>query len=392
MKVASFGRAAAILSVASLALVACGGDNGNDGEETPTDEATTEATDNGTEGGEEEEASGDLPSAADISGNFYGGGASSHETAMLEWISEFEGQSGGAAVEYASVGSGNGRSGFLAGEYQFAGSDAVMDEGEYEDSTNQCGPDGAFHLPTYIAPIGVAINLEGVDENVNLDADTLGSIFSGEITSWDDEAIAEHNPDLDLPSTNITVVHRQDTSGTTENFTEYLAAASSTWEWDANGEWPSEATSESAQGTGGVIGLASEIDGAITYADAGRIDDNFVTVNVEVGGEYTEISSEAAAAVVSASEPAGGGAPNDMAFEIARDTEEAGTYPIIQIAYTIWCNEYPSQDDADFAQAFAAYIVSEEAQQLAADVAGSAPISEELREEALEAIGQISAG
>ncbi|GAA1803116.1 phosphate ABC transporter substrate-binding protein PstS [Nesterenkonia flava] len=390
MKVASFGRAAAILSVASLALVACGDDNGDGGNDAEENGSTTENGANG--GGEGGEAGGDLAGAEDVSGDYYGGGASSHETAMLEWIFAFEEQSGGAAVEYASVGSGNGRSGFLSGEYQFAGSDAAMSSEEYEESTSQCGPDGAFHLPTYIAPIGVAVNVDGIDENLNLDADTLASIFSGEITSWDDEAIAEHNEGVDLPSTPITVVHRQDNSGTTENFTEYLEQASSNWEWEASGDWPSEITSESAEGTGGVIGLAADIDGAVTYADAGRIDDNFVMVNVEVGGEYTELSPEAAATAVGASDRVEGGAPNDMAFEIARDTEELGAYPIVQIAYTIWCNEYPSQEEADFAQAFAAYIVSEDAQNLASDLAGSAPISDELRDEALEAISQISAG
>lgn len=209
MKVERFGRAAAILSVASIALVACGG--------------------NGDNGG------GDAADS-DVSGNLTGSGASSFQVAMEEWQFEFGDQTD-ASVDYNAVGSGQGRSEFLSGAVDFAGSDAVMDDDEYEQSTERCGADGAFHLPAAILPIGVAVNLEGVD-TVNLDADTLADIFSGEITSWDDPAIAEHNEDADLPDTPITVIHRSDDSGTTENFTEYLEQASTTWGYEPTASGP----------------------------------------------------------------------------------------------------------------------------------------------------------
>lgn len=375
MKVSHFGRGAAILSVASLALVACNGD------------------DNGNGGGDADEAA----EAAgvefeDVSGTIYSGGASSHETAMDEWIAEFEHLTDNQAqVEYAGEGSGAGRASFLDGEFQFAGSDAVMSDEEYEESLQRCGDNGAFHLPTYIAPIGLAVNLEGVD-SINLDSDTLGEIFAGEITSWDDPAIAEQNEDADLPSTPITVVHRADSSGTTENFLEYLEATASNWDWEPDGEWPTDISAESAGQTSGVLDLAGSTDGAITYADLGQIGDEFALVNVEVGGEYTEPTPEAAAEAVLASERVEGQSENNMAFEITRDTEEVGAYPIVQIAYTIWCNEYESEEEADLVAAFAAYIVSEDAQELAHDQAGSAPITDDLRDEALEAISEISGG
>lgn len=363
MKVERFGRAAAILSVASVALVACGG--------------------NGDNGG------GDAADS-DVSGNLTGSGASSFQVAMEEWQFQFGDQTD-ASVDYNAVGSGQGRSEFLSGAVDFAGSDAVMDDDEYEQSTERCGADGAFHLPAAILPIGVAVNLEGVD-TVNLDADTLADIFSGEITSWDDPAIAEHNEDADLPDTPITVIHRSDDSGTTENFTEYLEQASTTWGYEADGEWPGEISAESADGTSGVVDAVSGQDGAITYADAGQIPDELALVSVEVGGEYSEVSPEAASQAVEASDRLEGQAENNLAFELSRDTDEAGAYPIVQVAYTIWCNEYESQEEADLAAAFASYIVSEGAQQIGADEAGAAPLPEELRSEAEDAIGQISAG
>nr|WP_246349196.1 phosphate ABC transporter substrate-binding protein PstS [Nesterenkonia xinjiangensis] len=372
VKLHRFGRAAAILSVASLALVACGESNNPGGDD----------ADAGTGGENGAETS-------EVQGTLSGGGSSAQEAAMTAWANGFTSVAPDAQVNYASVGSGSGREGFLGGEYDFAGSDAAMDEGEWEQSQEICGPDGAFHIPSYISPIAAAYNVEGIDGSLNLDAETLAGIFAGEITSWDDEAVAEHNPDLDLPDTPITVVHRADDSGTTENFTEYLeAAAPEVWEWEADGSWPADVSSESAQQTSGVVDLTTQTDGAITYADASQIGD-LDSVAVEVGEEYVEYSPEAAAQAVASSTPVEGQAPNNMSYELDRDTEESGAYPIVLVAYNIFCNEYQDQETVDLVQAFGEYVVSEDGQSTAESAAGNAPMSEELRDEALEAIDQI---
>lgn len=370
MKVERFGRAAAILSVASIALVACGEANNPGGS----------GDDAGSGGGE----------TVDVQGTLSGGGASSQESAMTAWTNGFSSVAAEAQVNYASVGSGSGREGFLAGEYDFAGSDAVMDESEWEDTKEVCGDEGAFHIPSYISPIAVAYNVEGVDEAINLDADTIAQIFSGEITTWDDEAIASQNEGLELPSTEITVVHRADESGTTENFTEYLSAAADSWTWEASGDWPGDISAESAQQTSGVVDLTSQTDGAITYADASQIGE-LNSVAVGVGEEYVEYSPEAAASAVETGQPVEGQSSNNMAFELDRETEEEGVYPIVMVSYHIFCNEYADQEIADLAKAFGEYVISEDGQSTAEEAAGNAPVSESLREQALESLSQISA-
>lgn len=389
MNASRFGRAAAILSVASLALVACGeannpdaGGNGGGGtEDTSNGAEDTTNGDNGDAG---------QADSSDVEGTLSGGGASSQEAAMTAWTNGFMDAAPNAQINYASVGSGAGREGFLGGEYDWAGSDSAMDDAEWEDSQEVCGPDGAFHIPAYISPIAVAFNVEGVDETLNLDADTLASIFAGDITTWNDDAIAEHNEDLDLPDTPITVVHRADDSGTTDNFTDYLEAAASTWEFEASDIWPDEAAAESAQQTSGVVDLTTQTDGAITYADASQIGE-LNTVAVQVGEDYVEYTPEAAAQAVASSTPVEGQAPNNMAVELDRDTEEAGAYPIVLAAYNIFCNEYPDQETTDLVTAWAEYLVSEDGQATAEAAAGNAPISDELRDSAMDAIAEISA-
>ncbi|MCY1158755.1 MAG: pstS [Citricoccus sp.] len=371
MKALHLGRTAAVLAVGSLALTACGSDNA-------TGEAAV-AED----------------SAAGLSGTLTGIGSSAQNAAMTAWKDGFQDANPEATVRYSPDGSGAGREAFLAGGADFAGSDAYLDEEEYEASKQVCGPEGAFHVPAYISPIAVAFNLPGVEfpdggPSLNLDGETIAKIFTGEIESWNDPVIAEQNPGVELPGTAITVVHRNDESGTTENFTEYLSAvAPEVWTEEASGNWPSQWAAENSKGTAGVVRATADTEGAITYADASAVGD-LGTVAVQVGDQYVPYSAEAAATAVEASTPVEGRAEYDMAMELDRTTAESGAYPIVLVSYEIFCPQYDSQEVADLAKAFGEYVVSEEGQQAAAEAAGSAPMSDELRTQAQEALDRIT--
>ena len=360
MKLKRFAPAAALVAVGALTLSACGGSDSGQG-----------GTDNGGE--------------QTVSGTLIGGGASSQEAAMTAWIEGVKSSQPDLTVQYDPVGSGSGREGFLNGQYSFAGSDAAMDDEEQSSAQQICGPEGIFHVPAYISPVAVAYNLPGVDGNVNMDPQTIAKVFAGEITKWNDEAIASQNEGVDLPDMDITVVHRADDSGTTENFTAYLdAAAKDAWKYGEVETWPEEIAAESAQQTSGVVSLTQSTEGAITYADASQIGD-LGTVAVKVGDEYVPYSAEAAAEAVAKSQP---GETGDVVLD--RATEEAGVYPIVLVSYHIYCNQYQDQATADLAKAFATYVVSEDGQKAASDAAGSAPISADTRDAALERINAIS--
>lgn len=371
MKVFRFGRTAAVLSVAALSLAACGSDNATD-----TAGAASSA------------------SASTVSGTLSGVGASSQAAAMDAWIAGFNAANPGATVQYSPDGSGAGREALLAGGAQFAGSDAYLKDEEAGASIEVCGPDGALHVPAYISPIAIAFNLEGIDE-LKLDAATIAGIFRGEIGTWNDPAIAGQNEGTKLPDTPITVVHRADDSGTTQNFTEYLAAAApQVWTDKADGEWPAELDGqENAQGTSGVVSAAGATNGAITYADASAVG-KMGTVSVKVGDQYVSYSADAASKAVEASTPVSGeGRPElDMAMDLARDTAESGAYPVVLVSYHIYCTTYADQKTVDLVKAFGEYVVSAEGQAAASDAAGSAPLSATLQERAQKAIESITAG
>ncbi|WP_345215255.1 phosphate ABC transporter substrate-binding protein PstS [Georgenia halophila] len=327
-----------------------------------------------------------------LNGTLPGAGASSQELAMLAWIAGMNERHPDVLVSYDPVGSGSGREMFLNEATAFAGSDAAMEPEELERGRERCNGGSVIELPLYISPIAVAYNLPGLgSEHLNLDPETLAKIFNGDITAWDDPAIAEHNPDAELPSMDIVPVNRSDDSGTTENFTEYLAeAGGDAWPHEPSETWPISGTQSGAQ-TNGVVQTLQAAEGTIAYVDAAQVPEDAGTVAVQVGDEYVPYSSEAAARVVDVSEPAEGATDLRLTIDLARDTTESGVYPIVLVSYTIACSRYESEQDAQNLTAFLRYVASPEGQQLAADptVAGSAPISDDLRERVYGAIDQI---
>lgn len=379
MKLHRIGPTVAIAMAASLTLAACGDDS-----------PTTSSNEGSGGGGEESDGGSESADAGGeaLTGDLVASGASSQEAAMTAWIAGYQGVQPEVTVQYNSVGSGAGRENLIAGASDFVGSDAYLDEEERAAVVDSCGDGGALHVPVYISPVAVPYNLPGVD-GLQLKPDTLAQIMNQDITTWDDPAIAEDNPDAELPDMEITVVHRSDDSGTTENFMEYLsAAAPDSWPHEADAAWPVSA--EAAAQNTGVIQVINQNEGTIGYADASVVTGQAAAVGV--GDEFVEFSPEAAARVVDASEPADTGLDGDMALELARDTTESGAYPIVLVSYHIACTSYDDAERANLVKDFLSYVVSEEGQSTASEAAGSAPISETTRENALSLIDTIQGG
>ena len=330
---------------------------------------------------------GQVVAAEDLTGSLVGAGASSQQAAMQGWTAGYSGVQPGVTVDYDPVGSGGGREQFTAGGIDFAGSDAPLDEEELVAARERCGGE-VFELPNYISPIAVVHDVPGVPD-LALSPATLARVFAGQITTWDDPAVAADNPGVALPALSVTPVNRSDESGTTENFTEYLAAAAGeAWPYEPDGEWPVEG-GEAAQGNSGVVAAVAGGEGTVGYADLSQAGDLGVA-RIGVGEEFVAPTPEAAAAVVEGSEPLPGRGPYDFALELDRTTAESGQYPIVLVSYHLGCIEYEDQLTADLVADFMTYVVSEDGQAAAAEVAGSAPISDALRDQARTAIDAIS--
>jgi phosphate transport system substrate-binding protein len=365
VKISRIAQLGAVAAVAALSLTACAAN-----ETTPGAEPT--------EGGSE----------STLAGELVGAGSSAQEVAVQAWSAGFQTANPDVTVSYDPAGSGAGRESFQAGAVAFAGSDRAFTAEEIE-----AGPFGAcvegtgiIEIPSYISPIAVIFNVEGI-ETLNLDAATIASIFAGDITNWNDEAIAATNEGVELPDLEITPVHRADDSGTTENFTDYLyQAAPEAWEWEADGVWPIE-SGEAAQGTSGVVAAVEGGNGTIGYADASRAE-GFGTVAVQVGEEFVSFTPEAAAAIVDASPREEGRTDGDLAIALDR-TPDSAAYPVVLVSYMLACEEYADPASAALAKGFLEYVISPEGQDAAAEAAGSAPISDTQRENMQAALDLI---
>lgn len=364
MKITRIGGIAAFALAGALALTSCAA--------------------NEVPGGGAEQPSG-------LSGTLVGAGASSQQSAQEAWVAAFQIANPGVTVEYDPVGSGGGRDTFTAGGSQFAGSDRAfkLDEIEADDFGSCAAGSGIIEIPAYISPIAVIFNLDGID-SLNLDAAALAGIFTGEITRWNDPAIASQNDGVALPDLQITAVHRGDDSGTTANFTDYLSVvAPEVWTVGSIESWPAEFGGEAANQTSGMVDAVTNGTGTIGYADASRAGE-LGTVAVKVGEEYVPYSPEAAAAIVDASPLEDGRGEFDLAVALERDSTASGVYPIVLISYLIACTEYAEGAPVDLLKAYLSYVVSAEGQQAAFSAAGSAPISDSLREKAVAAIDAIT--
>ena len=198
-----------------------------------------------------------------LSATLNGSGATFPQAFYEEVIGAFKEVQPGITVNYGGGGSGKGRQELQDMVVDFAGSDGLV---KAEDAPRYKG--GAFlYFPTVAAPITVSYNLGDV-KDLKLDAPTIARMFQRQIKQWDDPAIKALNPEASLPGTAITVVHRADGSGTTENFTRYLtAAAPDAWTLKSGStvEWPAD--TQAGNGNTGVAQLVKSSPGAVGYVD-----------------------------------------------------------------------------------------------------------------------------
>lgn len=365
-----FGALAGIATVATLGIAACSSD----------DESTTSNT---AAGGNGEDCVVDAPLSAS--------GATSQRNAMTIFQNDFADQCGGQ-LDYNANGSGSGIKEFTGGQTAFGGSDSPLKEEEYTAAEAQCNAP-AWNLPMVFGPVAVAYKIDGVD-NLNLSPELIAQIFKGEITKWNDPAIAELN-DGELPDTDITVVFRADESGTTDNFQKYLdAAAGDAWGL-GDGKTFNGGTGQGANGSDGVSSTIAGLDGAITYAEwSFATGQNLGVANITTSAseEPVELNAETVGKTIETATLANGEDSHDMVIDTNSFYEptEAGAYPIVMPTYEVVCSKYDDAETGQAVKAFLSIAASEETQAKLEDE-GYSPIPDAFREKLNSAIEAIEA-
>ncbi|HET6547327.1 MAG TPA: phosphate ABC transporter substrate-binding protein PstS [Solirubrobacter sp.] len=251
-----------------------------------------------------------------------GAGATFPQPVYQEWAARFQEQTG-TTVNYQGIGSGGGIAQFTAGTVDFGATDSAMSDEEIAAARAKGEP---VHIPTVLGAVTLSYNLEGVDSGMKLDGATIADIFLGRITSWDDPRIAAG---VSLP---ITVCRRSDESGTTKNFTEFLAHYSKAWAdgpgVDKSVKWP---TGTGAKGNDGVAACIQQNPGSIGYVEqAYALANDFTFASVKnQAGDYIEptlASTSAAGADLDI--------PDDLRISTI-DAPGADAYPITALTFLL---------------------------------------------------------
>jgi phosphate transport system substrate-binding protein len=359
----------AAVAVATLGLAACGSDNTSN---TPSDGGSS-AT----------------PAITCASGSLTAQGSTAQQNAMDEWRKAYQQACPGTSINYQGTGSGAGVQAFTANTADFAGSDSALKAGDEQTKADaRCAGGTALNLPAVIGPIAVAYNLSGV-KDLQLKPATLAKIFAGTVKTWDDATIKADNPSATLPSSAITAIHRSDSSGTTDNFTKYLAtSAGADWTFGNDKVWKAPGGQGGAK-SDGVAAAVKQTAGAIGYIEYSFVQTSgLVAAKIYNGaGEYTTLTDTAAGKAVAGAEVVGTG--SDLALKIDYSTKEAGAYPIVLVTYEIVCSKGNPADKLPMIKSFLTYITSKDGQAKLSEI-GYAPLPDSLQTKVATAISSLA--
>jgi phosphate transport system substrate-binding protein len=207
-------------------------------------------------------------SSGSSSGPLVGAGSTLVAPLVSKWTPDFSDKSG-ITVTYGPIGSGGGIDQITARTVDFGASDAPLTADQFSAAK------GVEQIPWALGAVLPSYNVSGVSNKLKLSGPVLADIYLGNITAWNDPAIAKLNPGVSLPSTKITPVYRSDGSGDTYAFTNYLSSVSPEFKSkvgvSTQVKFP---TGTGAEKSDGVAAAVSQTDGAIGYLGLAYISSN----------------------------------------------------------------------------------------------------------------------
>lgn len=367
-----------------MLLAACG--------PAPGDETVTadDAAEEGGDGRLDDGQAGNEEDRADL----LGAGATFITPVMLEWIRDNE---PGVSINYQSIGSGGGIEQFLSEQVDFGSSEAYLTDEEMTDAREIRGCD-PIHIPDAFGSVTVAYNDPGLEaalddagqDNLVLDADAIAGIFAAEIETWDHPAIAELNPDVDLPDTPLVAVHRSDGSGTTYVLTTYLDHENPAWsEQYGHGteiDWPGGTIG--GNGNEGVTAEVQQQPGGVGYVSYAYAVENDIPVAAVVNEDGRAIEPTLDSIAAGPNEIIDD-IPDDFRYDIL-DVGGEG-YPIVGSHWILaWECGYDEATAQSLREFLRWVIGSERADGLARDLFYG-PITGDFEQRVLEQVDRINA-
>ncbi len=266
-----------------------------------------------------------------------GAGATFPNPLYQKWLSEYTKLNPNVRIDYQSIGSGGGIKQIKEQTVDFGASDAPMSDADLKSA-----PGELLHIPTVLGAVVLTYNLQGVSQPLRFSPDVIADIFLDKIKKWDDARIKADNPNVTLPSENITVVHRSDGSGTSAVFTDYLSKVSAEWKEKVGaGTSPKWPVGLGGKGNEGVTGQVKATPNTIGYVELAYAVQNKLPVALikNKSGNFVEPSLDAVTAAAAESVAT---TPEDLRVSIT-EASGATAYPIASYTYIL---AYKDQKDA----------------------------------------------
>jgi phosphate transport system substrate-binding protein len=310
-----------------------------------------------------------------------GAGATFPYPMYSKWFDEYAKVDPSVRFNYQSIGSGGGQKQIIAQTIDFGASDGPM-----SDQNLAKAPGKILHIPTVAGAVVITYNLPG-GPTLKLDGPTIAGIFLGNITEWNDPAIASQNPGVALPNADIIVVHRSDGSGTTFIFTDYLSKVSADWKTRVGANtsirWPAGL---GAKGNEGVSGQIEQTPGAFGYVELVYAVQNKMPVAQikNAAGNYISPTTDSVTAALASAQ-----IPDDFRFSMT-DAPGAASYPISGVT---WLLVYQKQESPDKGKKMVEFLqwALTKGEEMAAPL-DYAPLPQPLRDRVLKRISEIQVG
>lgn len=309
-----------------------------------------------------------------------GSGASFPGPIYARWFKDFEKKTG-SLVDYQAKGSGAGIQDLTNETVDFSASDAAMSDEEIAKVAR-----GVVMLPLTAGEIVLAYNLPDGPSELKLSREVYTKILMGEITKWNDPAIAACNSGAKLPDVAITVVVRSDSSGTTHVFSTHLSAVSEKWksQYGINKtiNWPNQSNFVKAPKNDGVTAMIKQTPGAIGYVEYGFAKQLGQAVLENKSGAYVKASAQSGqAALASVKE-----IPDNLVLWIA-DPDGHQSYPIVSYTWLLCYRKYDDSRKSQTLKDLIKYCLADG--QAISDSIGYIPLPEAMVERVKVALDQI---
>lgn len=360
IRLANAASVAALIAVGAIALSACSSSGGGGGSTTtPTTSApaATSPADTGTDSGTSTTTgSGGIKCS---SGKLNAAGSTAQANAMDAWRKAYQQACPGATINYNPTGSGDGITALETKTIDFAGSDAALDPKEDTPKVARACGSTPWNLPMVVGPIAIVFKVGNI-QNLVLNGPTLAKIFLGKITTWNDPAIKQLNPKVNLPSAKINVFFRSDSSGTTQNFETYLSQTApsiftATPDKDASA---AHIVGQGENGSSGIAAAMAKTDDSISYVEFSyAVQASLPTAAIDNGGGPVQLSKDTASKAAGVAKVTGQNGDLTLSLDYAQKTP--GAYPLILVTYEIVCSKYKNPATAAFVKNFLNYTVNQ---------------------------------